>query len=111
VGYGPDDYDEVYETASKSERARLLRNGWVLLDERIASVGGVADEHRGKTVTRAAFSSEVGHGFGMGVAQQQPVQRQPAPEPSQTVTTYVLGWPKGRQTATEDTGFTEPPHD
>jgi hypothetical protein len=38
----------------------------------------------------------------MGVAQQQPVQPQPEPDPPHTEPTYVLGWPKGRETIGED---------
>jgi hypothetical protein len=107
VGYDPDDYDEVYETTSKSEHAELLRNGWVLLDERIETVGSVSGEPVTKTWTRAAMRYTGGGGFWSGAGREQP-----EPEPPQTVTTYVLGWPKGQQTVSEEeAGFTEPPHE
>ena len=44
MAFDPDDYDEVYETISASDKTQLLRQGWVLLDERFASEGGLADE-------------------------------------------------------------------
>jgi len=102
MAFDPSDYDEVYETTSAPEKTTLLRQGWVLLDERFDTVGGLADEPLAKTVVRAAFSTKVGHGFGSGAAQQQPVQQQPVPDPPHTETTYVLGWPKGQQTISED---------
>ena len=44
MAFDPSDYDEVYETTSASEKTTLLRQGWALLDERFASVGGLPDE-------------------------------------------------------------------
>ncbi len=106
MGYDPDDYDEVYETTSKSEHAELLRNGWVLLDERIETEGGVGDEPFKKTWTDAAMRYAGGGGFWSGAASGQP-----GTAPPSEVITYVLGWPKGQQTVSEEeASFTEPPH-
>jgi len=96
MAFDPSDYDEVYETTSASEKTTLLRQGWVLLDERFASVGGLADEPLATTVVRTAFSYKGGQGFWSGAAQQQP-----EPDPPHTETTYVLGWPKGQQTISD----------
>jgi len=92
MSYNPDDYDEIYETTSEPEKAQLLDNGWVLLDERIEKVGG---ESFVKTWERTALSY-TGGGLWSGAGREQP---QPAPPSDQT--TYVLGWPKGQQTITE----------
>jgi hypothetical protein len=97
VAYNPDDYDEVYETISASDKTQLLRQGWVLLDERFASEGGLADESFAKTVAHIALGYRGGQGIWSGAAREQP-----EPEPPHTVTTYVLGWPKGQQTISED---------
>jgi len=96
MAFDPSDYDEVYETTSASEKTTLLRQGWVLLDERFASVGGLADEPLATTVVRTAFSYKGGQGFWSGAAQQQP-----EPDPPHTETTNVLGWPKGQQTISD----------
>jgi len=101
MAFDPSDYDDVYETTSASEKTTLLRQGWALLDERFASVGGLADEPLATTVVRTAFSYKGGQGFWSGAAQQQP-----EPDPPHTETTYVLGWPKGsRLSATTDPYF------
>jgi hypothetical protein len=97
MAFDPLDYDEVYETTSAPEKTTLLRQGWVLLDERFDTVGGLADEPLAKSVARTAFSYQGGQGFWSGAAQQQP-----GPDPPRTETTYVLGWPKGQETISED---------
>jgi hypothetical protein len=97
MAFDPSDYDEVYETTSASEKSRLLQQGWVLLDERFDSAGGLADEPPAETVVRAAFRYKGGQGFWSGAGQEQP-----EPDPPHTVTTYVLGWPRGQQTISED---------
>jgi hypothetical protein len=97
MAFDPLDYDEVYETTSAPEKTTLLRQGWVLLDERFDTVGGLADEPLAKSVARTALSYQGGQGFWSGAAQQQP-----GPDPPRTETTYVLGWPKGQETISED---------
>ena len=96
MAFDKSDYDEVYETTSATEKTQLLRQGWVLLDERFGSAGGLADESLGKTVARTALGYKGGQGLWSGAAREQP-----EPDPPHTVTTYVLGWPKGQQTISE----------
>ena len=96
MAFGPNDYDEVYETTSATEKTTLLRQGWVLLDERFAFEGGLADGPLAKSVLHTALGYRGGQGIWSGAAREQP-----QPAPAHNVTTYVVGWPKGQQTITE----------
>jgi hypothetical protein len=94
MAFNPNDYDEVYETRSEPEKAQLLGIGWVLLDERFETAGG---EPLWKSWERSALRYTGGGRFWSGAAG---VQLEPdAPHED---TTYVLGWPKGQQTISED---------
>ncbi len=44
MAFDPSDCVEVYETTTSWEKIAPLRQRWVLLDERFASVGGLPDE-------------------------------------------------------------------
>ena len=98
--YDPDDYDEVYETKSEPEKAQLLSNGWVLLDERFATVGGPNQESFVKMWGRSALSAT--RMDAPGYAWRSGTHPLPKLQPPQEETTYVLGWPKGQQTIGED---------
>jgi hypothetical protein len=103
VAYNPDDYDEVYETKSAPEKTELLGNGWVLLDERVEEVGGGTEHsflHDWAKTSLGARDDEsfggAGHPWGAGR------HRIKQPSPVKQEATYVLGWPKGQQTISED---------
>ena len=94
----PDDYDEVYETKSEPEKAELLGNGWVLLDERFTEVdSGRHESFLKEWAETAAKGWGQPSGFWSGAAHDVEL-----PSPPQQETTYVLGWPKGQQTISED---------
>ena len=99
MAYNPDDYDEVYETKSAPEKTELLGNGWVLLDERFEPVSGEPHE---SFAHRWLETATKGGGRG-GYAAWSRAAKEPEffPAPQQE-TTYVLGWPKGQQTISED---------
>jgi hypothetical protein len=98
--YDPDDYDEVYETKSEPEKAQLVANGWVLLDERLATAGGPGQESFMKTWGRSALSTT--RTDTPGYVWRSGTHPLPKLQPPQEETTYVLGWPKGQQTIGED---------
>ena len=98
MSYNPDDYDEVYETKSPPEKTELLGNGWVLLDERFTEVDSGGHESFLKEWAETAAKGWVRPGgFWSGAARNVEL-----PSPPQQETTYVLGWPKGQQTISED---------
>ncbi len=96
MGYDPNDYDQVYETKSRPEKSELVQNGWVLLDEHTNTAGGVNEEPLRTSWARSALTY-AGGGLWSGAGREQP-----RPEPPHEETAYVLGWPKGQKTITED---------
>lgn len=78
-------------------------NGWVLLDERVEEVGGSTEHsflHDWATTSLGARDDEsLGGAVHPWRAGRHRIKQ---PSPVGQETTYVLGWPKGQQTISED---------
>jgi hypothetical protein len=78
VRYTSDDLDEIYTTADAPEMRRLVKLGWLLLDERVARTPGKAPSWIDTALRRSA-------------GRVLPAQDDPAYEAAADVTSYVLG--------------------
>lgn len=106
MSYDADDYDDVYETTDSAERARLIRNGWVILETRRERIESKKESsflgQWFRTASTAGKRGRVSRGVFTGVSGASAnTRRDSEPEEVGTTVTYVLGWPRGQHTIGE----------